>query len=206
MDKEELKIIGTKLQQLRKQAGLSRRQFSEIYNFAEGTIKLWELGQVEMGVIKLSKYLEIFQDFGIYIDLNTLIKSANDFNDNYNLILQKFYQLSVFLENIGQDNTLFYVKSTGEIVYFNPQYKHILECSTLRSSNAGTWYIDNIFDEEHCQQILAQKTEKLIININKKLPNSILNLEIELSPSLDMHNNAIGVTGFLLSKAENYVV
>ena len=37
------------------------------YNFSANTIKVWEAGKTEIGIIKLAKYLDIFKEYGFSV-------------------------------------------------------------------------------------------------------------------------------------------
>ena len=60
----KLNIIGQRLRRLRKLIGISRQELENKYNFSANTIKVWEAGKTEIGIIKLAKYLDIFKEYG----------------------------------------------------------------------------------------------------------------------------------------------
>jgi transcriptional regulator with XRE-family HTH domain len=75
----ELKIIGQRLKYIRKQACLSRREVYKLYKISDNTIKSWKLGEAEVGVLRLAKYLAIYQDFGIYVNIDAVLNTKSEF-------------------------------------------------------------------------------------------------------------------------------
>lgn len=71
-------IIGHRLRGLRKSIGVSRRKIEEKHNISANTIKVWEAGKSEIGIMKLAYYLEVFKEYGISVSVDHLL----DFEQN----------------------------------------------------------------------------------------------------------------------------
>jgi len=71
----KLNIVGQRLRRLRKLVGISRQAIEKRYNISANTIKVWEAGKTEIGIIKLAKYLEIFKEYGVFLSIDNFINS-----------------------------------------------------------------------------------------------------------------------------------
>ena len=76
-----INILGERLYRIRQLAGVSRQEIEKKYNISANTIKSWECGINETGIVKLVHYLKIFEThYNIPIDMNSFL----DLNtDNY---------------------------------------------------------------------------------------------------------------------------
>ena len=76
-----INILGERLYRIRQLAGVSRQEIEKKYNISANTIKSWECGINETGIVKLVHYLKIFEvHYNIHIDMNSFL----DLNtDNY---------------------------------------------------------------------------------------------------------------------------
>ena len=83
----KLNIIGQRLRRLRKLIGISRQELENKYNFSANTIKVWEAGKTEIGIIKLAKYLDIFKEYGFSLSIDSFINSQNDYLDKITIPL-----------------------------------------------------------------------------------------------------------------------
>ena len=78
----KIDIVGKRLRWLRKSAGMSRQQIEKKYKISANTIKVWESGKTEIGIIRLVNYLDVFKEHGISPSLESLL----DFmTDNYQI-------------------------------------------------------------------------------------------------------------------------
>ena len=73
----ELRIVGKRLQYIREQLGLSRREIEEKYKVSANTLKAWELGKTEAGILKLVNYLDIFKEYKVHVSLDKIIKAES---------------------------------------------------------------------------------------------------------------------------------
>ncbi len=195
MDKNQVKLIGTRLKKLRKQVGLSRKKISEIYNFPENTIKTWEAGDTEIGVVRLSKYLEIFHNFGFYIDLNSIINSQNSRHTETITFVQPD-QVSTILQNLTKTNTMFHALANGLVVYFNPKYEFFLD--NIGAKNIMPLHLENIFNND-CNTILQNTEQTRVVSLNKTLSNVRVDLTLKLYSNIDSYKRLISLTGFVLT-------
>ncbi len=195
MDNNQIKLIGTRLKKLRKQVGLSRKKISEIYNFPENTIKTWEAGETEIGVIRLSKYLEIFHNFGFYIDLNSIISVSVSETETPTLVQPN--EVNDRLQNLSETNTMFHSLANGLVVYFNPKYEFFL--SDVKTKSIMPMYLEHIFNDD-CNTILPNTEQRTrVINLNKTLSNVTINLTLKLYANIDSYKRLISLTGFVLT-------
>ena len=74
-----LKTVGSRLYYIRKHAGLSRDYIEQTYNIPSITIRSWELKGPDIGVHKLSNYLNIYIKYGFNISLDALLNDKSDF-------------------------------------------------------------------------------------------------------------------------------
>lgn len=200
MSKDRTKIIGLRLRQIRDHVGISRKRLSGLCNIPDNTIRAWEAGQTDIGVARLCEYLEIFQDFDFYVDINSLINPSSNFQTDFEQALQKSRQISVWLQNITQTNVLFYLQADGLVVYFNPKYKYIIGDSLLQRGVFMTFTLTDLFNSDYYHEILSSRVKTRIINITRTPDNLPIELKVELHYNLDSYNNLIGVTGFVLPK------
>lgn len=73
-----LTIIGKRLQYIREHLGLSRKEMQERYKVSASTIKSWESGKTEAGVLSLAKYLSIFKEHNVHISLDKITQFNED--------------------------------------------------------------------------------------------------------------------------------
>ncbi len=77
-----LDIIGQRLRRARKLIGVSRQEIEKKYNISANTIKVWETGKSEIGIIRLANYLGVFKEYGISISIDNILDSkANNYLD-----------------------------------------------------------------------------------------------------------------------------
>jgi PAS domain S-box-containing protein len=103
-------IIGQRLRWLRKSVFLSRQEIERKHNISANTLKVWEAGKTEIGILRLVNYLNIFKDYGISPSVETLLEGiTNDYqekvtshsNDSiYNLNLQNKKDLQLISDSI----------------------------------------------------------------------------------------------------------
>ena len=74
----KLDIIGQRLRRIRKLIGVSRGEIERKHNISANTIKAWEFGKAEIGVIRLVNYLNVFQDYGVFLSIDRFL----DFRTN----------------------------------------------------------------------------------------------------------------------------
>ena len=74
----KLDIIGQRLRSIRKLIGVSRGEIERKYNISANTIKTWESGKAEIGVIRLVNYLKIFENHGVFLSMDRFL----DFRTN----------------------------------------------------------------------------------------------------------------------------
>jgi len=194
----ELAEIGRRLRHIRKEAGISRVELAKKCNISDSTIKNWENGTVEISALRLANYLSFFQEYGIYVDLNSIINSEQIF------ALQakpdKLQKLHFHLKGLEEDNILFYTQPDGLILYFNPQYRHII--NTDYKNHAFTLlHLNNMFNAQYVHEILSDSVKNKIINITQPVHHSTIQLKLELQPDLDVNNRVLGIAGFLLLNA-----
>ncbi len=197
MDKDQVKLIGTRLKKLRKQVGLSRKKISEIYNFPENTIKTWEAGETEIGIVRLSKYLEIFHNFGFYIDLNSIINLQNSSRtiEEIPTFVQPD-QVSTILQNLTKTNTMFHALANGLVVYFNPKYEFLLD--NVNPKNSIPLNLEHIFNNDY-NTILQNTEQTRVVSLNKTLNNVKINITLKLYSNIDSYKRLISLTGFVLT-------
>jgi PAS domain S-box-containing protein len=99
----KLDIIGQRLRRARKLIGVSRQEIEKRYNISANTIKVWETGKSEIGIIRLAKYLCVFKEYGISISIDNILDlELNNYLDevtplnindsNYNLSEQEAFR------------------------------------------------------------------------------------------------------------------
>ena len=71
-------IVAKRLRWLRRSAGLSRQQIENKYRISANTIKVWEAGKTEIGIIRLVNYLEVFKEYGISPSVESLLDFMTD--------------------------------------------------------------------------------------------------------------------------------
>lgn len=74
----KLDVIGERLRRVRKLIDVSRREIERKYNISANTIKTWESGKAEIGVIRLVNYLKIFENYGVFLSMDRFL----DFRTN----------------------------------------------------------------------------------------------------------------------------
>lgn len=70
---DKLKRYGNRLQLIRSQMQLTRKQIFLDHGIKEHSIRRWELGEYEIGIVTLEKYLEVFKRYGVNIPLKVFI-------------------------------------------------------------------------------------------------------------------------------------
>lgn len=74
----KLDVIGQRLRRVRKLIDVSRGEIERKYNISANTIKTWESGKAEIGVIRLVNYLKIFENYGVFLSMDRFL----DFRTN----------------------------------------------------------------------------------------------------------------------------
>ena len=74
----KIKIVAQRLRCLRESAGMSRQQIEEKHKISANTIKVWESGKTEIGIIRLVSYLEVFKEYGISPSVESLLDFRTD--------------------------------------------------------------------------------------------------------------------------------
>lgn len=86
--------VGQKLQHIRHNLSLTRGQLSKLSNAKEGTIKTWEIGKKAISINNLIRLINIFESFGVKVDLNWLL---NHKEADYQELSNIFYDESLFI-------------------------------------------------------------------------------------------------------------
>jgi transcriptional regulator with XRE-family HTH domain len=70
---DRLNFLGKKLKLLRKDLGYSRSEVKENLGISTATLRNWEDGITEPGVINLGNYLNFYKEQGVHVTVDTLI-------------------------------------------------------------------------------------------------------------------------------------
>ena len=181
-DTTELKIIGKRLKEVRKSAACTRKEICRKYGLSVNTLQCWELGKSEIGALKLAKYLALYQDYNIFIAADVILNTKTVFSlpttNNLNILL-------IHLKNLENSNTLFYVKPDGLIVYFNPQYKNLINSNNLKETKISLpSYLQEVLGGNYVNKILSQSNSitSQLITINNNQSSTEREIVIELEP------------------------
>ncbi|WPY00983.1 hypothetical protein Trichorick_00873 [Candidatus Trichorickettsia mobilis] len=196
----DLKQLGSRLQYIRKQAGLSREYIEKTYNIPAVTIRSWEILGPDIGIYKLVKYLEIYKNYGLNFSLDVLLDTTKNFILNYNQSVNEENRFlnSSFCLRLLQDamQVFFYANERKEILYLSNICKNLLP-STNKELVLTNITIQNIIPSEEYEKclvpiadVLSGKLASITYSINKQ--NTLSTIELSLLPNFDKLSNVIG--------------
>jgi PAS domain S-box-containing protein len=172
-----LDILGQRLLTIRKLIGISRREMREKYNISENTIKVWERGKAEIGIIKLLNYLNIFKEYGVFINIGDFLDfRTNNYINNitvayrnnsiHNLKKEKDLQLisdtriramNLVLEK--NETTLQYLFDNSPLkIVFKDENNNILRLNNLAADGLGGIVSD--FEGKSVYNLFPQRAKK----------------------------------------------
>lgn len=74
-------VIGQRLRNIRKLISLSRREIEQKHGISANSLKAWEMGNTEIGTLRLMSYLKIFEQYNIKISIDILLQPTENYLD-----------------------------------------------------------------------------------------------------------------------------
>jgi transcriptional regulator with XRE-family HTH domain len=82
MKKNIIIMVGRRLRNIRKSLFLSRRELEQKHGISANSIKAWEKGVSEIGIIRLMAYLKIFEQYSLKVSVDTLLQRGENYLDD----------------------------------------------------------------------------------------------------------------------------
>lgn len=225
----KLNIVGQRLRRLRKLVGISRQAIEKRYNISANTIKVWEAGKTEIGIIKLAKYLEIFKEYGVFLSIDNFINSKSDCLDNITIPLRNdlTHNLNeqVPLQSLKNVRDLQLISNTitstvGLIlekkeemlqalfdnlpfkIVFKDENNNILRLNNLAAQGLGGTVAD--FEEKNVYNLFPQRAKKYHEDDLEVLKaNTPITIDEEIIPINSVSNKMISVSRTPIFNREN---
>lgn len=225
----KLDIIGQRLRKVRELIGVSRQEIQDKYNFSANTIKVWETGKTEIGIIRLAKYLDIFKEFGVFLNINSFINSRDDCLDKITISSRNDFTYNpsnqVVSPNLGNSKDLQLISDAimnfvGPIlgekeemlralfdnlllkIVFKDENNNILRLNNLAAQDLVGIVSD--FEGKNVYNLFPQRAEKYHQDDLEALKtNKNLTMEYEVTPVNSMSSKMISVTRTPIFSREN---
>lgn len=168
-----MKNIGERLYKLRKSFGLSRKEIENRFGISSNTLKIWESGKHEIGVMKLMNYLKIFRVYDANIDLTYFLEYVDKDSEinPYQFALKKINSITDAI-----NKTMKYALRDIEYMFYavfnNINLNIAIKDDThtiLRINNSAASLLGGIpedFQYKKCYDFFQNDSKHLVINDN----------------------------------------
>ena len=169
LSKEEKKMLGIRIKELRLEKGMTTKEFGSLLGATDSNITSWEKGRTSPNPERLKMISKIAE-----VSVNTLLYGS--INERINLAVQKVSNKKVNIDNLSVDEAYNYIKKEMPFTEITENELKII--------------IDSLFSFQFMQDKGLHESvmlERLIETIDSYVNTTIL----DLNKRLELENNSI---------------
>lgn len=169
LSKEEKKMLGIRIKELRLEKGMTTKEFGSLLGATDSNITSWEKGRTSPNPERLKMISKIAE-----VSVNTLLYGS--INERINLAVQKLSNKKVNIDNLSVDEAYNYIKKEMPFTEITENELKII--------------IDSLFSFQFMQDKGLHESvmlERLIETIDSYVNTTIL----DLNKRLELENNSI---------------